>query len=53
MTPSNLLVIGAGGLASPVLTILARSVDVSLTIIDDDVIDETNLHRQITSSSGV
>lgn len=46
MTP-RLLVIGAGGLASPVLTILARSVDLALTIIDDDIVDETNLHRQL------
>ena len=41
------LVIGAGGLATPLLTILARSVDVAITIIDDDVVDETNLHRQL------
>jgi len=46
MSP-RILVIGAGGLASPVLTILARSIDASLTIIDDDVVDETNLHRQL------
>jgi molybdopterin/thiamine biosynthesis adenylyltransferase len=44
---SRVLVIGAGGLATPVLTILARSVDVAITIIDDDVVDETNLHRQL------
>ena len=44
---ARVLVIGAGGLAAPLLTILARSVDASITIIDDDVIDETNLHRQI------
>jgi adenylyltransferase/sulfurtransferase len=42
-----ILVIGAGGLGAPVLTILARSLDASITIIDDDVIDESNLHRQI------
>lgn len=42
-----LLVIGAGGLASPILTILARSIDASITLIDDDVVDETNLQRQI------
>ncbi len=44
---TRLLVIGAGGLASPVLTILARSIDARITIIDDDVVDETNLHRQL------
>lgn len=43
----RVLVVGAGGLASPLLTILARSVDVALTLVDDDVVDETNLHRQI------
>ncbi|MFO0681675.1 MAG: ThiF family adenylyltransferase [Sandaracinus sp.] len=46
-TKGPILVVGAGGLASPILTILARSIDASLTIIDDDVVDETNLHRQI------
>lgn len=47
MTHPRLLVVGAGGLAAPVLTILARSRDLALTIIDDDVVDETNLHRQL------
>lgn len=46
MTP-RVLVVGAGGLATPVLGILARSIDASITLIDDDVVDETNLHRQL------
>ena len=44
---TRVLSIGAGGLGSPVLVLLARSVDVDLTIVDDDVVDVSNLHRQI------
>lgn len=47
MSAARVLVVGAGGLGAPVLRILARSVDVAITLVDDDVIDETNLHRQI------
>ena len=42
----RVLVVGAGGLSSPVLRLLAKS-DVShVSIVDDDVVDESNLHRQ-------
>ena len=43
----RVLSIGVGGLASPVLLILARSIDVHLTLVDDDCVEESNLHRQL------
>lgn len=42
----RVLVVGAGGLGSPVLRLLGKSGAHSVTIVDDDVVDETNLHRQ-------
>ena len=42
----RVLVVGAGGLSSPVLRLLARSDAAHITIVDDDVVDESNLHRQ-------
>ena len=39
-------VIGAGGIGSAVIPALAGAGIGRLTIIDDDVVDETNLHRQ-------
>lgn len=44
---SHVAVVGAGGLGSPVLQYLAASGVGTLTIIDDDVVDETNLQRQV------
>jgi len=40
------LVVGAGGLSSPVLRLLAKSRIGHVTIVDDDLVDESNLHRQ-------
>ena len=40
------LVVGAGGLSSPVLRLLAKSGIGHVTIVDDDLVDESNLHRQ-------
>lgn len=44
---SKVLVIGAGGLGSPVLLYLAAAGVGCLGIVDADTIDETNLQRQV------
>jgi molybdopterin/thiamine biosynthesis adenylyltransferase len=46
ITAQRVLVVGAGGLGSPVLRLIAASGVEHITVVDDDVVDESNLHRQ-------
>lgn len=44
---AHVAVIGAGGLGSPVILALAAAGVGTLTVVDDDVVDATNLQRQV------
>ena len=48
---SHALILGAGGLGSPVALYLAASGVGRITLIDDDTVDLTNLQRQIAHST--
>ena len=44
---AHLLLIGAGGLGCSVLKALAPHGPLKITLVDDDTVDRTNLHRQV------
>ena len=47
---AKVLILGAGGLGAPVIAGLAGAGVGHLTVIDDDVVELTNLNRQIIHS---
>ncbi|AVZ38887.1 thiamine biosynthesis protein ThiF [Dietzia sp. JS16-p6b] len=47
---ASVFVVGAGGLGAPVLMYLAAAGVGRITVIDDDEIDQGNLHRQVIHS---
>ena len=47
LTNSRVLCLGAGGLGSPVIQYLAAAGIGHLTIVDDDVVEISNLQRQV------
>ena len=48
---SHALIVGAGGLGSPVALYLASAGVGQITLVDDDTVDLTNLQRQILHSA--
>ena len=48
---SSILCVGSGGLGSPALMYLAAAGVGTLGVVDDDVVDESNLQRQIVHST--
>jgi molybdopterin-synthase adenylyltransferase len=49
---SRILIVGAGGLGSPAARVLARSGVDHITVVDDDQVERSNLHRQTLFEEG-
>ena len=49
---ARVLIVGAGGLGSPMLLYLAAAGVGTLGIVDDDAVDLTNLQRQVVHTTG-
>lgn len=51
LAEARVLVVGAGGLSCPALSVLAKSGVVRFTLVDDDRVDASNLQRQVLYSA--
>lgn len=46
-SPKRVLLVGLGGLGCPVAAVLAQRPELQLFLCDDDVVESSNLHRQL------
>jgi adenylyltransferase/sulfurtransferase len=51
LADAHVLVVGAGGLGSAILPVLAAAGVGTITVVDDDTVAESNLHRQTLHSA--